>query len=364
MKVPYVGVLLNRAMYKGIPAGKTQTEVLSFYEEGGKLHGLKPCYFRLEDLQPGRSTLWAYVKKGDKYRRMIVPVPRVIHNRALYFSDAEKRKLNRLANGKSIIFNHWNRYSKPYIQELLWSDPLLRPHLAHTMSGTQENLQVMMKKYSRLFIKPNSGSIGFGIMQLARQKDGWRLAYASYENKKRIWRHLDFKGSIPAMLRMKLRSGKYHIQQQLPLATYKGSPFDLRVSVQKNRSGHWQVTGIVGKAAPRGRFLSNVGQGGRVYPLSALLADHSRLNYGTVKKAVETFALRIVYRLERSIEGLADVGLDIGITTDGTPLFIECNGRDQRYSFRNGKMIREWKATYANPIGYARYLLAREREES
>ncbi|WCN39317.1 YheC/YheD family protein [Aneurinibacillus uraniidurans] len=363
MKVPYVGVLLNRAMYKGIPAGKTQTEVLAFYEEGGKLHGLKPCYFRLEDVQPGKSTLWAYVKKGEKYRRMIVPVPKVIHNRALYFSNTEKGKLNSLTKDNIIVFNRWNRYSKPYVQDLLWSDALLRPHLAYTVRGTVENLQMMMKKYRQLFIKPNSGSIGFGIMRLARQKDGWRLSYAVYENKKRIWRNLDFKGQIPALLRTKLRSGKYHIQQQLPLATYKGRPFDLRVSVQKDATGHWQVTGMVGKAAPQGRFLSNVGQGGRVYPLSVLLTDHPKLERKAVEKAVEMFALRVVYKLERSIEGLADVGLDIGLTEGGTPLFIECNGRDQRYSFRNGKMTREWKATYANPIGYARYLLSRAREE-
>ena len=61
--------------------------------------------------------------------------------------------------------------------------------------------------------------------------------------------------------------------------------------------------------------------------------------------------------LEEHLPGLADVGLDLAIARDGFPYFIECNGRDQRYSFLNGGMVDTWKQTYFNPMGYARFLL-------
>jgi glutathione synthase/RimK-type ligase-like ATP-grasp enzyme len=363
MKVPYVGILLNQSMYSGIPYRKTQTEVLAFYEEGARLYGVKPCYLRLEDLRPGQGIVPAYVKQGEKYERVTVPLPRVIHNRALLFSARARHTLARIMENQVIVFNQWNRYSKLYIHSLLWTDLALRPHLPHTVSGTVENVKRMMKRYDALFIKPNSGSIGFGIMHLMRVGRSWKWSYAVWENGRKRWRNTVFSGNLPALLIRKLHSRRYHIQEALPLATHRGNPFDLRVSVQKDVSGTWQVTGMAGKVAPAGRFLSNVGQGGKVQRLSTLLTEYPHLDETAVKQTVSEFALRVVRKLEESIPGLADVGLDIGITREGTPLFIECNGRDQRYAFRNARMMKEWKATYANPMGYAAYLLEKMKEK-
>ncbi|GEN34050.1 YheC/YheD family endospore coat-associated protein [Aneurinibacillus danicus] len=362
MKASYVGILLNQSMYRGIPKGRTQTEVLAFYEEGARLYGLKPCYIRLADLRPGHKTVLAYVKTCGVYRRVRVPTPRVIHNRALLFSSRSKKKLNLLAK-KHIVFNRWNRYSKPYIHSLLWADPNLRSHLAQTMSGTVENLRQMMKKNHALFIKPDSGSIGVGIMRLARMGNGFKLSYAVLENGRKRWRHTFFTKSLPAHLSKKLRTRSFHIQEELPLLTYRGNPFDLRVTVQKGATGEWQVTGMAGKVAPTGKFLSNVGQGGKVYRLHILLAEYPDLQADVVESEVKTFALRVVRRLEASLPGLADVGLDIGLNRQGVPLFIECNGRDQRYAYREAQMPKEWKATYSNPMGYARYLLDRGKKK-
>lgn len=357
MKGSYVGILLNQSMYRGIPAGKTQTEVLPYYEEGARLYGLKPCYIRLDDLHLHRDTVMAYVKEGQVYKRIEVPVPRVIHNRALLFSAQDKNKLTQLAEKKCIIFNRWNRYSKPYIHSLLWAEPSFHPHLARTVHGTPDNIRKMMRMHRALFIKPNSGSIGVGIMRIIRISSGWRISYAVRENRRRHWKHMSFTNSLPAHLLKKLQTRRFHIQEELPLATFRGNRFDLRVTVQKGATGEWQVAGMVGKVAPVGRFLSNVGQGGKVHRLATLLSEYPDLHVGKVKHGIEEFALRVARYLETKLPDLADIGLDIGLTKKGKPLFIECNGRDQRYAFGNVRMMEEWRATYANPMGYARYLL-------
>ncbi|AMA73319.1 YheC/YheD family protein [Aneurinibacillus thermoaerophilus] len=363
MKVSYVGILLNQTIYRGILSGRTQTEVLAFYEEGARMHGLKPCYIHLGDLYPDRSTVPAYIEREGKYQRVVVPVPRVIHNRALLFSAYARRKLSRLMENGIFVFNRWNRYSKLYIHSLLWTDPSIRPHLAHTISGTPKNLRHMMQRYDALFVKPNSGSIGAGIMQIVRKKNRFCLSYVMRKDGRKVWRHTFFSKKLPTVLIRRIQARGFHIQEQLPLATFQGRPFDLRVSVQKDVSGDWQVTGMVGKVAPPGHFLSNVGQGGKVYRLPVLLSAYPALDTQIIEQEVSEFALRVVRRLEEAIPGLADVGLDIGITKEGKPLFIECNGRDQRYAFRNARMIKEWKATYANPMGYAKYVLEKIKNE-
>ncbi|WP_047151018.1 YheC/YheD family endospore coat-associated protein [Aneurinibacillus tyrosinisolvens] len=366
MERPYVGILLNQSMYRGIPQGKTQTENLELYEEGSRMYGIKPCYLRLEDLHPDQNKVPAYVKEGERYRKVLIPCPRVIHNRALHFSRVSKERIRQLLDRNYIIFNYWNRYSKWYVHRVLSEDPHIRPHLPYTVMGTPENLHMMMRRYSGLFLKPNSGSIGVGIMHLSKNGGKWQLSYSSVVGGKRAWRTMLFSNRLPEYIRGTIKKRSYQIQQQLPLARYQKKPFDIRVSVQRGASGDWNITGMVGKVAAAGRFISNVAQGGKVYPLAFLLRQYPSLSIKRTEAEISALSLRIVERLSEVVPGLADVGLDIGITADGFPMFIECNGRDQRYSFRNGRMIDEWKATYSNPMGYASYLLQtiEERSES
>ncbi len=72
--------------------------------------------------------------------------------------------------------------------------------------------------------------------------------------------------------------------------------------------------------------------------------------------SIEDFAIKAVTELNKNLPYLADVGLDIGLTTEGFPMFIECNGRDLRITFGKANMNEVWKATYTTPISYARYL--------
>ena len=165
-----------------------------------------------------------------------------------------------------------------------------------------------------------------------------------------------FSNSWPVTLQSLISNPNIIIQQRIPLAMSKGGAFDTRVSVQKNGSGGWQVSGIVGKVAKKGSFLTNVAQGGICYPLKELMKDLPHLDHQQVHKEIEQLAIKVVQQLESEIPNLADLGLDIGITNEGMPMFIECNGRDLRVTFRNAMMLEEWKMTHVAPIRYANYL--------
>jgi hypothetical protein len=77
----------------------------------------------------------------------------------------------------------------------------------------------------------------------------------------------------------------------------------------------------------------------------------------SIRMSVQMLSLSIARQLERSLPGLADVGLDIGITKDRRLYFIECNGRDQRYGFQKAGLSDTWKDSYRRPMGDARFLL-------
>lgn len=356
MEQRYVGILVNNSLYKGIPNGDTHHECLHFYEEAGRRYDVIPCYFRLQDIKPGIEEVMVLLKDSNDYIQKKIPTPRIIHNRTIYSTSSTKNQIINLAEKGKIIFNQWNRYEKLQIHQLLMLNMSLRPHLPSTMSADLNNLQQMMKQFDSLILKPSSSSIGHGIMKMERVNKGWRLIYPCGKNNK-LWNTITSSHSIPEVIKHRFQKQPFIIQQFLPLATYKGRPFDLRVSIQRNINGGWQITGIVGKVAKKKAFLTNVAKGGTVHSFESLIRQNPAMDYEHVYDKVSNLALNVAQHLEKHLPYLSDIGLDIGITENGFPMFIECNGRDLRYSFQKAHMIEQWKSTYSNPIGYARYLM-------
>ncbi|WP_127578900.1 YheC/YheD family endospore coat-associated protein [Paenibacillus koleovorans] len=353
----YVGIILNDSLYRRIPAGRVHHESLSCYEVAGRLHGVTPCYIRLNDLYPGQTSVMAYVRSDRGYVRKSVPVPKVIHNRGLYFNSNAKLRIERLVKSGKQIFNGWNRYGKKTIHDLLLQDAAIRPHLPVTVTATTHNIRHMMTQYDSLIVKPNSSSIGRGIMKLSRQGNRWVLDYA-ITRRSMVRRKVAFRTALPGVLVRRIRSTSYLVQQCWPLATYRGRPFDLRVSVQRNESGAWHISGIAVKVAKPNVFLTNLAQGGSVYSLDSVLGEYPHLNPVETRARVEQLSLAVAERLSCHLPHLADIGLDVGIDASGMPLFIECNGRDLRISFQEGNQLKEFQQTYSSPIGYAKYLLS------
>ncbi len=351
MSTQYVGILVDQIVFKRIPRGNTKIEMIAFYEEGGKMYEVTPCFFRLKDIAPDASHIKAYVKTDHKYRLLRIPTPKVIHNRSGSINESARKRINLLVRKGIKVFNGYNGgIGKWGIHKLLIRQSSIKNHLPHTVKGTISSLREMMKRHSTLLIKPNRSSLGIGIKKLQKDGDRWKLSYNKNDS-------IRFQKSLPEKLKQVLRNRSYHIQQQIPLATYNNRPFDIRVSVQRNHTGNWQVTGMVGKVAANGHYVSNVHQGGTVYTLETIFQSYPSLSVDKVKKEIEGLSIRIASHLSKHLPHLADVGLDVGITKEGFPYFIECNRRDLRYSFREGNMWNVWKSTYTNPMGYARYML-------
>lgn len=352
---PYVGILVSRKMLHQMRTGTTGHEAFLFYQSACKDMELTPCYFRLQDIRLSSKTVIAYVYKKSSYHRMKLPLPRVIHNRAIHTKPRTIRKLKQLTKHGVTLFNTINRHSKLKVHKLLMHNPVLRPHLPSTEQATAKSLQDFMKRYDELILKPDNSSIGRGIMMIKRYGERWMWVQCKKHKSETRWIH--HPDRLPQTLLKIIRQKRYIVQQRLPLAEYQGRPYDLRVSVQKGEQGGWQVSGIAGKCATKGKFVTNVAQGGTVLSLGELLQDSPHLDVEQIKADVEQFSLHVAITLEPYLVELADLGLDIGITEYGYPLFIECNCRDLRYSFKEGGMIDQWRATYTNPMRYAKFLI-------
>ncbi|MDR9856698.1 YheC/YheD family protein [Paenibacillus sp. VCA1] len=354
----YVGILLNAAMHRGIPQGRTGQESLSNYEEAARIYGLIPCYVQLQDLDLDSGQCSAYVLKGHAWTLERMPIPRVIHNRAIYMDVGSRHKIERLLSQGYLIFNAFNRYGKDEIHQLLKQDPLLATHLPKTQIAAPLSIADMMRHYNDLVMKPCTGSVGRGIWRLRRTGTAWKLTY-SPSGRYYGWKTVTLRqNKLPQALRNRVGRVPYLVQERIALAEYKDRPYDLRVTVQRGISGQWEITGIYAKAAPSRTFVSNMAQGGKAFPAETVLSESlPRLSPEAILSEVRHLALRIAEKLGQHLPMAADFGLDIGLAKTGKPYFIECNGRDQRYGFRKAGLNEIWKETYRKPMAYARFLL-------
>lgn len=357
MERSVIGILLDNYAYSLLKKGTKFFEKVHFYEEAAHQYQVKPCYFRLKDISFKNEKVSGYVMERDgKLVLEEISIPKIIHNRGIFFSKKAKEAIKELKKKGILIFNGWNRYGKLAVYNMLKDNEEIKPHLPETVLASRNNLSMMMAKHNELVIKPNNGSLGNGVIKLERiDEENWKVSF--FQKSEKVWKEQTFSSTIPVVVAKRLISRGYIIQERIPLTTYKGSPFDLRVSVQRNISGDWQVTGIVGKVAKTGHFVTNVAKGGTCQPFYDLLMDCPQLDGKRVYKDIETLSLSIVEELTKHLPDLADVGLDMGLRDDGYPMFIECNGRDLRITFGRAGMIDEWKATFTTPMGYARYLL-------
>lgn len=353
-----IGIMFDSRMYRGIPAGRTGQESLANYEQAAACYGLTPCFLRLEDVDSETKTSLAYVKKDGVYVRQKMPLPPVIHNRALQLRRADQHEVTKLLLQGIQVFNVRNRYRKDHIHDMLHQDPALKKHLPYAAKATPESLAYMMDHYNDLIIKPCSGSIGHGIMRLYKRDGDWKLTCQTRASRKGWATFRLSRGQLPSATLRRIFRHAYLIEERIPLVRYEGRPVDLRVSVQRGIDGLWGITGMFAKAAPTHTFVTNIAQGGKVMTLAeALDEEELGISIPELEARISSVGLRIARTLASSLPHLADLGLDLGIARNGQIYFIECNGRDQRYGFRKAGMPEHWKASYREPMAYGRLLM-------
>ncbi|MFP5107843.1 YheC/YheD family protein [Neobacillus sp. C211] len=361
MEQQFIGIIISSQLYRELDRGN-QPKVLAFYEEGGKINNLIPVYLRLEDLQPGEPETTGFVMNiNGEYQKYTIPKPFVIHNRGYHWTKDAKKQIKMLLAEGLIIFNEWNQYGKHKAHKLLMESEEIRPHLPETVRFNLGNMVKMMGKHRELIIKPNSGTFGKRNMRATRLNDTeWLLSYPQQD----MWlEEMYSSDQLPLKIGSLLTSGLYIIQERIQLAEYNNNPFDLRVTVQRNEDGEWQVTGMVGKVAKTGSFVTNVARGGICISLEDILRNLPYLDEKQVVADVEQVSLMVAKQMGNQIDNLADLGLDVGITADGFPMFIECNARDLRLAFRHALMFETWRETYITPICYGKYLLTKRNSQ-
>ncbi|MBM6618234.1 YheC/YheD family protein [Bacillus suaedaesalsae] len=359
-----MGIFISKRKYQHLLDGRSYSSNY-FYEQGANDCNLSICYVTLNDLSLEKTEnvkALLYDKDEEKYKEKLIPLPRVVYNRVSQKSQRIRDKLKQLINLGYYVFNALPfKNGKFIMNQLLEKNAEIASHLPKTLEATESNIKRMMNQFNKLFIKPFYSSIGKGIMYMEKVENGdWIL---HFRDDKQKWHQTKFTYTIPAHVLKAISQRPYVVQERIPLATYDGRSFDTRVIVQKNETGNWGITGMVGKLAQKGHVITNVGMGGDFSDIVTYLSMNPTFSPEEICKSIEDLALKIAHELEKYSYHIADLGMDIGIAEDGKPYFIECNFRSQYSGMEKDPSLEEvCKSLYANPIRYGSFLLRKMNE--
>lgn len=217
--------------------------------------------------------------------------------------------------------------------------PILRRHLPETHWISRNTTWRMLRKYSYVFIKPNRGSGGSGIILAKRTRNGFVVRRGRKER-----RVVGFNSLYKAIKSYRKPFDRYVVQRGLRLAKYKGSIFDARIYMQKPRL-KWVISGMTARVASGSRFVTNYHKGGHAEPLSKMLLILFGNNKRKVHASLHQIA-KLSYMIAKAVNkrhSSRELGIDFGIDRNGRIWIIEANSKPGHMLFtqlKNKAMLR------------------------
>ena len=319
--------------------------------------------FNVEDIQWSTKTTGAFLynEKEESWNYIAsMPLPHVVYNRIPYREDEEKnyvqsalkqfKSMPNLHIYNSHFFNKWHLYEK------LGKESRVSHYIPDSVKcNSSKDLLKMLRKHALLYLKPIDGKAGKGIMTIETKTNGWILKQRIGE--KTITKSFQSEHQLWMMIRSRMQIG-YVIQQGIPLATYEGRFFDIRVLIQKDITGTFRVSGIGIRVAGKNSITTHVPRGGSIASPDAVLGQVRSADYNEFMKRLNKTVLELASALESHYPGLGEMSMDIGLDNDGGLWFFEANAKPMKFDEPH---IR--KTSLERIIEYSQYLSKFQKKE-
>ncbi|HEX7055708.1 MAG TPA: YheC/YheD family protein [Bacilli bacterium] len=334
---PLIGVLVNR-VYENRPDslfGK-MTAFCRELTDACKMQGASVYFFTPDAIRLGNDKIdgWSY---SGLWRKGKFPVPDIVHNRLTtrrlenkpsvqqFFKDVKSRWNGNVFNEKYL--------DKTDVFQALKKEAAVTGLLPESYQLKNfRMLKNMCAKYRVVFLKPARGSLGKGIIRIARSDDKHYVCHSTGLNGATKKEYASFTQLFSA-ISGKMHNTRYQIQQGINMIEASGRPIDFRALVQKNERGKWAITSIVARIAANSHFVSNLARGGMLCKVPEALVK-SNLAPGlrkTVYAGLHKNAIEVAKALERQIPfHFGELGIDFAVEPGGKIWLLEVNSKPSK----------------------------------
>ncbi|NLM26219.1 MAG: hypothetical protein GX208_08920 [Firmicutes bacterium] len=312
--------------------------------------GIDVIAFTPYGIQWERNIVSGKLLDNGQWIRGELPLPQAIYNR-LY--GTHPNTISKLATytGDHRIFNWTNRLDKYLVYQSL--SEIHQQILPLTLEYTRENLISSLNDFDQVVLKPKQGHYGLNIYRIHKDKTN---RYHVYKRKiKQPFLKLSQNQLLDFIEQIQTSERQYLIQQFIEPTQWNGRYFDIRVLVQKDHIGMWQVTAMISRVARKNHFATN-----DTYKLELpeiLLAER---NGNAILTRLQMISIHVAQILEQKLAHFGELSIDFIIDRQENLWLIEVNGKPRKDLFAiidNNEVIEK---VYLRPLEYAKYLAERE----
>lgn len=232
--------------------------------------------------------------------------------------------------------------------------PKLQKALPETMKLNKQTFFRMLLKHKTVFIKPNQGAFGRGVMKVQRLVHEKRVTYRVHSGMTR--KTVQTKEDLCGFICSQKKKEDYLVQQGIDLLRWHNRPFDLRLMMRKQPGGDWRNEGFVGRAAKPGKIVTNIRSGGTALSIEDLIRPH--VNAPGKRKIIadlNQLGRYVSEKLERLYPGISLFGIDIGLDQKMRPWIIEVNTRPEKICWKCLRKLQQKNKQKANKHSRTRY---------
>lgn len=348
-------------------SGSPSTAESSFYNQLCRVapfYELKVILFQPDGVNADRKTITGLSWKNEQWMPIQTCLPDIVYNRCFYGSQKERKEAASALDALSLSLP-WSRGlpDKWGVYEILKHNRRAAKLLPETRlySGTRQLSNMLAEREYGVFLKPLVGTHGKRTLHAIKQGKGG-LHVRGRDRNNGVFSH-DFlyqKDGFDWIERF-IGSRRYIMQPYLQLTTRSGKPFDVRVLMQKNGRGLWELTGMAVRLGARGSLTSNLHGGGTAVPVFPFLQEEFGTSGECIREQLTDEAMILPPLLEATCGRLGEIGLDFGIDGGGRITLLEANSKPGRTVFHLTGDHKAERLALENPLRYARHLLLTNR---
>jgi hypothetical protein len=317
------------------------------------------CFaFRGNDINFKQAQIRGYTYHNHGWETALYPIPDVIYARCQGYAFNQhnmRAKLSRMG----VHFLNPPALGKWKTYNTVAQNPALLTYLPDTRVLSQfKELDVMLKKYRHVYMKPVTGSQGKKIIRVSKNINSKAYEYQYQHDQHPVKAKAYSLEELERSLKIIMGRDRYIVQQQINLLRSGERIMDLRVMVQKDRNGDWLLTGKVFRIGKTGSITSNISGGGS----ASKVKDQLNRKFNDSKEVqrimdeVDFLALETARTIEIRLGPIGELGIDIGVDQKARIWLIEANLMPARKIF---SLIGDTEArllSIQRPILYALYL--------